>query len=175
MNTEHSIPSRHWRLVGLTAAWALAACGRQHPLPPMTEPSTTQAPPQASSPPAAAEHPDPPPLESMASARPSAKMSVPVDLRYSFDGEIRPQQPVTLHLAAVPRAAGTNLTVSVKPVPGIDVAPGPLQLQKTGAHGAYRQQLSITRAPGAPAELRVLVTMDLPMGSGFGFFSIPLD
>ena len=47
-------------------------------------------------------------------------------------------------------------------------------MQKASAHDAYRQQLSITRDASAP-ELRVLVTMDLPEGSSFGFFSIPFE
>jgi hypothetical protein len=48
-------------------------------------------------------------------------------------------------------------------------------VQKASANGAYRQQYSVTRQSAGPTELRVLVTMDLPEGSGFGFFSIPLD
>ena len=45
----------------------------------------------------------------MLAAIPSAKMSVAVDLRYSFDGAVLPNQPVIVHLAAVPRVAGSNL------------------------------------------------------------------
>lgn len=117
-----------------------------------------------------------PPLESMKSARPPAKAGVPVDLRYSFDGDPATNQPVTLHLAAVPRAAGSNLGVSIKTVPGIQVAAaGTLSAQKANAESAYRQHFSVTRQASAPAELRVLVTMDLPEGTGFGFYSIPLD
>ena len=116
-----------------------------------------------------------PSLASMRSATPSAKISVPVDLRYRFDGEALPNQPVTLHLAAVPRVAGTHLQVSVKPVAGLQVASGPLAVQKADATAAYRQELSITRAAKGPASLRVLVTMDMPEGSGFGYFTIPLD
>jgi hypothetical protein len=117
-----------------------------------------------------------PRLESMKTARAPAKASVPVDLKYSFEIEPSAGQPVTLHLAAVPRVAGTNLTVNIKPVDGIRVdADGALNVQKASAQGAYRQQFSVTRQASAPAELRVLVTMDLPQGSAFGFFSIPLE
>jgi hypothetical protein len=119
---------------------------------------------------------DEPALDSMQTAKAPAKLSVPVDLRYSFDGDPLANQPVTLHLAAVPRVAGTNLGVSIKPVTGIQVASaGALNVQKANANGAYRQQFSVTRQASAPAELRVLVTMDLPEGQGFGYFSVPLE
>lgn len=116
-----------------------------------------------------------PALESMQTARAPAKLSVPVDLKYSFDTEPLANQPATLHLAAVPRVPGTNLAVSVKAADGVRVASaGKLNVQKASANGAYRQQLTITRQASVP-ELRVLVTMDLPEGSAFGFFSIPFD
>src|SRR5690348_5882866 len=134
--------------------------------PPPTDPSPAPKPTAAISEPA---------LESMKSARAPAKAGVPVDLRYSFDGDPAANQPVTLHLAAVPRAAGTNLGVSIKTVPGIQVAAaGTLAVQKANADNAYRQHFSVTRQASAPAELRVLVTMDMPEGTGFGFYSIPL-
>ena len=52
--------------------------------PPPTEPSAVPKPTAASE----------PSVESMLAATPSAKMSVAVDLRYSFDGEALPNQPV---------------------------------------------------------------------------------
>jgi hypothetical protein len=110
----------------------------------------------------------------MHAATPSAKMSVPVDLRYQFESDPVLNQPVTLHLAAVPRVAGTRLKVSIKEVEGLQVAAGPLQVQKAAASSAYRQQLSVTRLAAGPETLRVLVTMDLPEGAGFGYFSIPM-
>lgn len=138
-----------------------------------TPASPPPAEPSASSPVVLAQEPA---LESMASARAPAKLSVPVDLKYSFDAEPLTNQPVILHLAAVPRVAGANLVVSVKPAKGVQIAAGgALNVQKASASGAYRQQFSVTRGAAAPAELRVLVTMDLPEGSAFGFFSIPLD
>jgi hypothetical protein len=135
--------------------------------PPPTEPSATPKP-------AMAVHPD---LESMRAATPSAKMSVAVDLRYSFDSPPLPNQPMTLHLAAVPRAPGVNLKVSVKEVEGVALSAGPPNLQKGAANGAdiLRRQYSVTRTANAPSQLRVLVTMDVAEGSGFGFFSIPFD
>lgn len=134
---------------------------------PPTEPTAT---PKA----AAATQPS---FDSMSVATPSAKMSVAVDLRYSFDNAAQPNQPVTLHLAAVPRAPGANLKVSVKQVEGVELSAGPPNLQKSGANGAdvLRRQYSVTRGANAPSQLRVLVTMDMAEGSGFGFFSIPLE
>jgi hypothetical protein len=110
-----------------------------------------------------------------ATAVANAKISVAVDLRYSFDGAVVPNQPVILHLAAVPRVAGTNLKVSVKQVDGVQLAAGSLNLQKSGGTDVYRQQISVTPLAAAPSQLRVLVTMDVGADSGFGFFSIPLD
>jgi len=114
-----------------------------------------------------------PSLESMSVATPSAKMSVAVDVRYSFDSAALPGQPVTLHLAAVPRVSGSNFNVSVKEVAGVRLAAGPLNLQKTDGSNVYRRQFSVTRGTDSPTQLRVLVTMDYASGSGFGFFSVP--
>jgi hypothetical protein len=133
--------------------------------PPPTEPSAAPTPTAANE----------PSLESMNVATPSAKMSVSVDLRYSFDSAALPGQPVTLHLAAVPRVNGSNLRVSVKEVAGVQLASGPLNLQKTNGPDVYRQQISVTRSIDSPRQLRVLVTMDYASGSGFGFFSVPFD
>lgn len=116
----------------------------------------------------------PPPLQSMQRARAGSKLGVAVDLLYQFDGEIEAERPVTLHLAAVPRVEGSNLTVSVQPAEGIDAMAAPLAAQKASVSQAYRQQLSLTRHAGAPEELRVLVTMDVPEGSAFGYYSVPL-
>ena len=115
-----------------------------------------------------------PALGSMKAATPSAKMSVAVDLKYLFDSEPLPNQAATLHLAAVPRVAGANLHVSVKQADGLRVAAGPLEVQKATAAGVYRQQLSVTRLPTGPYKLRVLITMDMPEGTAFGYFSVPL-
>lgn len=137
--------------------------------PPPTEPSPVPKPTAM-----AMASADEPSLESMRSAIPSAKISVPVELRYRLDGEALPDQPVTLHLAAVPRVPGTRLQVSVKAVEGLRVASGPLEVQKANSNAAYRQQLSVTRSPTGPEQLRVLVTMDMAEGNGFGYFTIPL-
>jgi len=118
---------------------------------------------------------DDPSLESMRSARASAKISVPVDLRYRFDGPVIPNQPVMLHLAAVPRTGGSNLKVSVRSVDGVRVDASSMAIQKVTPAGVYRQQLSITASAGAPTAIRVLVTMDMSEGSGFGFFTVPLE
>jgi hypothetical protein len=116
-----------------------------------------------------------PELTAMSSAAPaSSKMGVPVDLRYSFDGDVQPGRPVTLHLAAVPQSAGSNLSVSIKEDAGIQAVAAPMSAQKVEASRAYRQQLSVTRLADGPTDLRVLVTMDMPVGSGHSWFSVPL-
>ncbi|HTU68476.1 MAG TPA: hypothetical protein VMF52_21225 [Steroidobacteraceae bacterium] len=114
------------------------------------------------------------PVESMKMARPSAKMSVAADLRYSFDGSPTPGQPVTLHVAAIPRVDGTHLNVEIKPAAGLEISKETLSEQKVLAKGVYRQQYSLTRT-GPVSTVRVLVTMDMPEGTAFGFFTIPLD
>jgi hypothetical protein len=111
----------------------------------------------------------------MTLATPSAKLSVAADLRYQFDGPALPNQPVTLHLAAVPRVSGSRLNVTVKQVEGVQLAAGALSLKKANGAEVYRQQISVTRGTHSPVELRVLVTMDTAQGSAFGYFSVPLD
>jgi hypothetical protein len=163
------------------------------PAPAPTAPATTPAAPDPAATPQAPAQPAPAPppptepapaptptakapaVESMSIATPPAKLGVAVDLRYQFEGAVVENRPVTLHLAAIPRVAGTNFTVSVKKVSGLEISSGPLSLRKVDAAGVYRQDLSVIRRAAAPATIRVLVTMDVPEGAGFGFFSIPLD
>jgi hypothetical protein len=132
-------------------------------------PSPTE--PSAAPKPTAAHEPS---IESMRAATPGAKMSVAADLRYSFDTEVAAGQPAMLHLAAVPRAPGVNLRISVQQAKGLQIAPGPMRLQKSSTTDVYRQQVSVTKLAAAPAEMWVLVTMETAEGSGFGYFSIPL-
>ena len=133
--------------------------------PPPTEPSA------APKPTAGAE----PSLDSMKLATPSAKLSVAADLRYQFDGAALPNQPVILHLAAVPRVSGGKLSVIVREADGVQLSPGALSLQKAGRADVYRQQFSVTRSAHAATELAVLLTMETSGGSAFGFFSVPFD
>jgi hypothetical protein len=139
-----------------------------------TQPAPAAPPPQEPAPAPARAALDSPALGSMSAAKASAKISVPVDLRYQFDGPVLPNQPVTLHLAAVPRVAGSRLTVSINPASGLRLDAAPLSVQKASADGAYRQQVAVTATDGAPAELRVMVTMDMDQGKAFGFFTVPL-
>ena len=104
----------------------------------------------------------------------SSKMGVPVELRYLIEGDAMTGQPVTVYLAAVPREAGTNLAVSVKEDAGIQFQKAALNAQKVEAATAYRQQLQVVRLAGGPQQLRVLVTMDFPIGTGFSYFTVPL-
>jgi len=177
--------------LGFLVAALLAGCAKPAPVPENAPPPAEALPAPEGDPASPAQPaPDAPPptepsaapkptslepsLESMSVATPSAKASVPVDVRYSFDSAVLPDQPVTLHLAAVPRVDGSNLRVTIKEVAGVRLASGPLNLQKTGGSAVYRQQVSVTRSIDAPSQLRVLVTMDYASGSAFGFYSIPL-
>ncbi len=151
------------------------------PQPPPTETPAAPAQPEASPPPpeepSAVPKPtaNEPPVESMKPARlATAKMSVPVDLRYSFDGDVLANQPTTLHLAAIPRVPGDSLRVTAEPAAGLEVAATPVGIQKAKAASVYRQQLSLTRSGTGPQNLRVLVTMEMAEGIAFGYFSIPL-
>lgn len=140
------------------------------PSPPPNPPSPAE--PSATPTPTSAEGPA---LGAMSAAKASAKLSVPVDLRYSFEAASQAGQPMTLHLAAIPRSPGTRLRVSVKQAPGIHLAGSPPQVEKATASGVYRQTLAVTRTETGPDSLRVLVTMDLAAGNGFGYFTIPLS
>jgi hypothetical protein len=148
---------------------------------PPTETPASPAQPEATPPPPAEPSAVPKPtasrepsVDTMLAARPSAKISVAADVLYQFDGEPLANQPVTLHLAAVPRVAGSKLRVSIKSADGLQVAAGPLEVEKASAGGVYRQNLSITRSATGPQDLRVLVTMDMGEGTAFGYFSIPM-
>ena len=134
-------------------------------VPPPSEPTTVPKP-------AASQEPD---VNSMLAANPGRKMSVAVDLRYSFEGAVLPNQPVVLHLAAIPRGSGVNVAVSVQEAPGLEFAAGPLNVQKAGASNIYRQQVSLTKLSATAQPLRVLVRMEMGKNSGFGYFTIPLD
>lgn len=111
----------------------------------------------------------------MTLAEPPHKLGAPVDLRYRFEGDVNAGQPVTLHLAAVPRVAGSNLIVSIKKESGISTTVGDLTAQKASASTAYRQELSVTKFAGGPSELHVLVMMETPQGSAHSWFNIPFD
>lgn len=120
--------------------------------------------------------PSEPELGSMQlAAATSEKMGVPVDLRYQIDGDALSGQPVTVHLAAVPRSAGTNLEVSIKEEAGLQFPKAAsINAEKAEAGAAYRRQVTLTRTSDGPQELRVLVTMDFPIGKGFTWYSVPL-
>jgi hypothetical protein len=104
----------------------------------------------------------------------NSKMGVAVDLRYSFDGEVLANQPVTVHLATVPRLGYSSIKVSVQDVSGYQLASIPLNVQKASASGVYRQQFSMTKVSANPEPLRVLVIAEMGENSAFGYFTIPL-
>ena len=116
-----------------------------------------------------------PEIGAMRTAIASSKMSVAAELRYSFDAPATENAAVTLHLAAVADVPGQTLKISVQDSPGVTLAAGPPSTEKVNSADVVRQQFSLTRAAGSPDRLRVLVTMESAAGSGFGFFTIPLD
>jgi hypothetical protein len=134
--------------------------------PPPTEPSPAPKPTSSEGEPA---------LEAMRVARSNAKMGVPVDLLYSFDGDVVPGQPVQLHLAAVPRVAGSDLRISVQQAPGLEFSAGTMNVRKAEQAGVYRKQLALTRRASGPSEVRVLITLGPDGGSAHGFYTIPLE
>lgn len=136
---------------------------------PPNEPSTTPPP---AEPPAASIGPD---IQSMKLARPSAKISVAADVRYQLEGPLAPGQSATLHLAVVPRVAGAPVRVSIKENPELTISAGAASVQKLNSRDVYRQQFAVTRAAASARQIRVLVTMDVAEGTGFGFFTIPLE
>jgi hypothetical protein len=148
--------------------------------PPDAAPAAPEQPPPSAPPP---QEPSPvptptshqPTLDAMHRALPSTKMTLAVDLLYQLDDGAGAGQPATLHLAAVPAVEGQTLELSVKPTPGIELGPGALTVQKSGATNVYRRQYTVTRAAAAAAAVRVLVTMDAAAGSGFGYFTVPLE
>ncbi len=140
------------------------------PAPPEPSDPSTMPPPQ--DPPAASIEPA---LNAMPLARPSAKISVAADVRYQIDGPIAPGQSATLHVAVVPRIAGAPMQVSLPEKAGLTVAAGPARVQKLGNRDVIRRQYAVTRAAESAREIRVLVTMDAAEGTGFGFFTIPLE
>jgi hypothetical protein len=164
------------RIITVAAVSLLAALAACRPRPvepdPAPEPPPPEVPAGAAAVAAVSAEPE---LGAMQLATVSSKLGVPVDLRYQFDGKVEQGRPVILHLAAVPRVAGSNLRVSIKQEPGMEASAGAINVMKASATSAYRQQLSITRRAGGPRELRVLVTMDMPEGSGFGYYSVPFE
>lgn len=182
-----------WSLLAMVAAGALlAGCGNRQPetpeplQPAPADPQTTAQPEVAAQPDAAAATlPDSNPSRPAAASEPelsamkvakvvSEKIGVPVELRYQLDGDAMAGGPVTLHLAAVPRVAGTNLAVSIKQESGIELPREELHAAKVDIATPYRQQLQLTRRAGGPQEIRVLVTMDFPIGQGFTWYTVPL-
>ena len=161
---------------------AVAGCARTPsaqvpvPSPAITQTAESNVPASTSTAPlAAGQNAGEPALATMALASAPQKLGAPVDLRYQIEGDASAGQPVTLHLAAVPRVAGTNLTMSIKEESGISAKASRLSAQKVSAATAYRQDVSVSKLAGGPEELHVLVTIEVPEGSAHSWFTIPLQ
>jgi hypothetical protein len=117
----------------------------------------------------------PPPLEQMKVARPSGKVSVPVDVRYQLRAAPRPDQPVGLELAIVARVPGQNLKLEFPPGQSVSIDSGgkAFAQQKAEPQGVVRRSLVVTPRSEA-GEVRVLVSMDVEGARYFGVFSIPV-
>lgn len=173
-----STTNKDLRISWIAAAMVLGlgGCARDVPsaVPPSVVAATASAPAQSTDGLASMESAEPP-VSSMRLAQAPHKLGAPVDLFYQIEGEADAGRPLMLHLAAVPRVPGSNLVVSLKKETGISTTATAQTTQKASASTTYRQQISLTKLAGGPAELHVLVAMDMPEGSAHSWFSIPLD
>lgn len=117
-----------------------------------------------------------PPVESMAFARPTSKISVPADVRYQLSSVALKDQPLTVAIAVVPRVAGENLRIEFPTSDSVILESGASASvqEKASAAGVYRRSLIVTPRSSERAEMRVLVSMDVEGGRYFGIFTIPL-
>lgn len=117
-----------------------------------------------------------PPLEKMAVAQASGKLSVPVEVRYLASTAPALDRPMTLQLAFTTRVAGQNLKIEfpVSDSTSIDSGASVLTQQKANADDVIRRSLLVTPRKASGAEVRVLVSMDVDGGRYFSVFSIPL-
>jgi hypothetical protein len=116
-----------------------------------------------------------PPLKQMPLARAPERMSVPVDVHYST-GEAAPGQPMTLHLAFVPRVAGENLRVEFPHSKSATIETPKVDFvqQKADAASVIRRSIVVTPLQESGARVRVIVSMDVEGGRFFSVFSIPV-
>jgi hypothetical protein len=117
----------------------------------------------------------PPAIEHMLLAQPSAKASVPVDVRYQLRAPPTRDQPVTLELAFVARIPGRNLKVQFPRGESVTIDSGGATFaqQKAEVDGVVRRSLIVTPRAEHGA-VRVLVSMDVEGTRSFGIFSIPI-
>jgi len=118
----------------------------------------------------------PPALEQMKLAQPSAKASVPVDVRYQLRAAPTRDQPVALELAFVARVPGRNLKLQFPPAESVTIEAGGTTYvqQKAAPDGVVRRSLTVTPRAERGA-VRVLVSMDIEGTRSFGVFSIPIQ
>jgi hypothetical protein len=117
----------------------------------------------------------PPPLEQMKVARPSGKVSVPVDVRYQLRAAPTRDQPVGLDLAFVARVPGQNLQVEFPRDASVSIDSGGATFaqQKAESQAVVRRALIVTPR-GERSEVRVIVSLDVEGARYFGVFSIPI-
>jgi hypothetical protein len=105
----------------------------------------------------------------------TAKVGVPVDVRYTLAGAAVKGQPTALDLAFVPRVEGGNLEITF---PGSDSAAivsggAALAVAKADAASVHRRRLTVTPSTDS-AEVRVQVSMDVAGGRYSSIFTIPM-
>jgi len=116
------------------------------------------------------------PLDQMKLARVSAKLSVPVDVRYHVAGVPAPGQAVAVDLAFVPRIRGQNLRVEFPQSDAVTMASSNMSFtqQKAAPEQVIRRTLLVTpqRSGG---EVRIIVSMNVESARFFGVFSVPIE
>ena len=141
------------------AAAALPACA--------VPPATSGAPPDAQ-----------PDFATMTAVQPrSGKIGVPVDVRYQYAGTITAGQPVSLHIAVIPRVEGRNLKIELPRTAGLasgGKSPASAVFGKAAAADTLRYTVELTPLAGAPDHVPLIVSMDVGGGHFFSVFPIPL-
>ncbi len=73
------------------------------------------------------------------------------------------------------QVVGQDASSSLKQEAGIEFPKAKLSAARVEMATTYRQDLQVRRRAGGPQELRVLVTMGFPIGTGFTYYSVPLN
>jgi hypothetical protein len=127
-------------------------------------------------------------LESTAAAEPavddmkwavqeSAKIGVPVDVRYEVSGTPLEDQPTTLNLALIPTIDGTRMRATFIANDSLSIEAGGAELavDKSEQAAVYRRRMTVTPRQAGDARLRVQVIMDHDGGRYVGLFTVPVS
>jgi hypothetical protein len=105
----------------------------------------------------------------------TAKVGVPVDVRFTLGGTAVKGQPATLDLAFVPRVEGGNLEIAFLGSDSAAINSGgtALAVTKADAASVHRRRLTVTPSTDS-GEVRVQVSMDVSGGRYSSIFTIPM-